>query len=296
MANASSEFDTCKAACTDTDCEDACEKSAVILAEKCPCRQNCFNGCPCQAYDCRPHTDSASDPVQDKQPVLTTPIDGLSLFQSDEFDSESGLWNKYSGNNINTANYQYENGDLKLLYTETEGVFEGHRQELQYQTVGPHHLNEQPVFGFWEARIKVDAIRNGRSCQFYILPEAYDLNPDDSTTDNTARKGAKIDILNQSVWGANKYNVGVQWDGLEDGTQSTTTTVDAAGLADDYHTFGLLWSQEKLEWYYDGDVVATDTDPDHIPNQERFCALHLSLDEISLTLRRLLSLEQNEKT
>ena len=65
-------------------------------------------------------------------PVLTSPIDGLSLFQSDEFDSESGLWNINSGSNLNIANYQYESGELKLLYTETEGVFEGHRQELQY--------------------------------------------------------------------------------------------------------------------------------------------------------------------
>ena len=144
----------------------------------------------------------------------------LYLWQSDEFIEESGLWNKFNGNNLHVDNYEYNSGSLHLIYSENNGQFFGARQELLFQPT-TSHLRHEPIFGFWEARILVDPIRRGRACYFYLIPEAYNLNPDNSTTDNTARKGARIDILNQSTWSNDKYNVGIQWGGLEDGLQTT---------------------------------------------------------------------------
>ena len=111
------------------------------------------------------------------------------------------------------GNYEYDGGVLKLKYVEKDGAYSGARQQLDYENQSSHtggHLHHEPLFGFWEARIQVDAIRNGRSCYFYLIPDGYDLNPDDSTTDSTAQKGAKIELLNQSVWGDNAYNVGIR--------------------------------------------------------------------------------------
>ena len=70
-----------------------------------------------------------------------------------------------------------------------DGSFNGHMRQLEFKTLTPRGI-DLPLYGFYEARIDVDAIRNGRSCQFYLIPEGYNLNPDDSTDDTTAKKGA----------------------------------------------------------------------------------------------------------
>ena len=87
---------------------------------------------------------------------------------------------------FNTENFLF---DLYLNLLKEDGSFNGHQRQLEFRSLTPRGI-QLPIFGFYEARIDVDAIRNGRSCQFYLIPEAYDLNPDDSTDDTTAKKGA----------------------------------------------------------------------------------------------------------
>ena len=35
----------------------------------------------------------------------------------------------------------------------------------------------------------------------------------------------------------------------------------AEGMHDGLHTYGLRWTKDRLEWYYDGDLVRTIDDP-----------------------------------
>ena len=111
--------------------------------------------------DCRSHVDSASAPVQGlgflfalrvtlipfnsavieflthvqaKQPNLTTPLaEPVHLFESDEFETEFGLWEliKESGNL--KENYSYQNGELSLKFTNDGDDFLGHLRQLDYQ-------------------------------------------------------------------------------------------------------------------------------------------------------------------
>ena len=74
--------------------------------------------------------------------------------------------------------------------------------------------------------------------------------------------------MSQSVWGDNKYQTTISWDDLSgNGLQSDGVNVDASGISTGFHTFGLLWSADKIEWFYDGQSVRTVTDPNLIPNQ-----------------------------
>ena len=74
--------------------------------------------------------------------------------------------------------------------------------------------------------------------------------------------------MNQSVWGDNLFQTGIQWDDLsENELASSTENVAASGISDGFHTFGLLWTAEKIEWFYDGESVRVVTDTDLIPNQ-----------------------------
>jgi len=38
-------------------------------------------------------------------------------------------------------------------------------------------------------------------------------------------------------------------------TKSTHLKVDGAGLAEEFHTYGLAWDEDELVWYYDGKLI-----------------------------------------
>ena len=53
-----------------------------------------------------------------KQPTVNVQLaEPVSLFQSDEFETETTYWNKIEGQKNLVENYRYENGELALLYT-----------------------------------------------------------------------------------------------------------------------------------------------------------------------------------
>ena len=129
------------------------------------------------------------------------------MFESDEFETEFGLWEliKESGNL--KENYSYQNGELYLKFTNDGNDFLGHLRQLDYQVnfeselkinfnqkASNHRDIDLPLFGYYEASIDVDSIRNGRSCQFYLVPQNFNLNPNgDDETDTTARKGSNFE-------------------------------------------------------------------------------------------------------
>ena len=122
-----------------------------------------------------------------KQPNVNVQLaEPVSLFQSDEFETETSFWRTIK----EPDNYRYENGELALLFTNEDGIFKGHARQLDFRVLKPRGV-DLPLYGFYEARIKVDSIRKGRSCQFYLVPKELNLNPDDSIDDKTARKGAR---------------------------------------------------------------------------------------------------------
>ena len=55
------------------------------------------------------------------------------MFESDEFETEFGLWEliKESGNL--KENYSYQNGELSLKFTNDGDDFLGHLRQLDYQ-------------------------------------------------------------------------------------------------------------------------------------------------------------------
>ena len=72
---------------------------------------------------------------------MTTPLsEPVHLFESDEFETEYGLWEliKESGNL--KENYSYQNGELSLKFTNEGDDFFGHLRQLDYQVISESKL------------------------------------------------------------------------------------------------------------------------------------------------------------
>lgn len=78
-------------------------------------------------------------------------------------------------------------------------------------------------------------------------------------TANTFNGGMEIDTMESlGIWGANKTQHAVHWDGY--GTQHQTTgwpNVITPTVGDGFHTYGVYWQPGMLEFYVDGARTAT---------------------------------------
>ena len=113
-------------------------------------------------------------------------------------------------------------------------------------------------YGYFEAKMHVPADRKGRACRIRLVAEdEFNLNPLGATGDATAKKGANIIMMSNSVWPNNQFSTGVQYWTTDTGDVNTDSfTVSSTDpLADTVHTYGLYWTPTKLEWYFDGVMV-----------------------------------------
>ena len=113
-------------------------------------------------------------------------------------------------------------------------------------------------YGYFEARVQVPTDRKGRACKLRLVAEnEFDLNPLGVTGDPTAKKGANIIMMSNSLWADNKFSTGVQYWTTDTGSGNTESVDIDAGdpLGGAVHTYGLYWTPTKLEWYFDGVMV-----------------------------------------
>lgn len=88
--------------------------------------------------------------------------------------------------------------------------------------------------------------------------------------DGTANDGAEYDII-ESNYTDNRYSNTMHYDGYEAGHKSQTTTISAPRLRDDwYHTFRMDWSPNTINFWYDGVIVYSISDPDLISDVPEF--------------------------
>ncbi|KCV83824.1 glycoside hydrolase family protein [Actibacterium atlanticum] len=93
--------------------------------------------------------------------------------------------------------------------------------------------------GYIEIRADVPD-EQGFLSAFFLLPEDGDWSAE---IDVFEILGNDADTLYTNVWN----------DGVDD-----SEAFDIAGLSDGYHTYGLLWTEDTIEWYVDGVLVRTE--------------------------------------
>lgn len=101
-------------------------------------------------------------------------------------------------------------------------------------------------YGYLEARIKIAKTAKGNHTAFWLQGE------NQSNVDNSAADGAEVDIF-ESAWVTNTTKAVVHYDGYGVDKKNHTIPFNVPNIHnEEFHTFGLLWTANSMDIYYDG--------------------------------------------
>jgi hypothetical protein len=101
-------------------------------------------------------------------------------------------------------------------------------------------------YGYLEARIKIAKTAKGNHTAFWLQGE------NQSNVDNSAADGAEVDIF-ESAWTTNTTKAVVHYDGYGADKKNHTIPFNVPNIHNEqFHTFGLLWTANSMDIYYDG--------------------------------------------
>jgi uncharacterized repeat protein (TIGR02543 family) len=109
-----------------------------------------------------------------------------------------------------------------------------------------------PTYGYIEARVKIADTTKDTHTAFWLQGANQD------NVDGTGNDGAEVDIF-ESAWTGNYTKSVVHIDGYGASHKSSTKQYTAPGLHSGYHVFGLEWTANSMNIYYDGVLKATYT-------------------------------------
>jgi len=126
-------------------------------------------------------------------------------------------------------------------------------------------------YGYIECRMKLPDKDKGHQGAFWL--QTY---PGVGQVGNEANDGAEIDIM-EAPKKTDNYKVTIHWDGYGSEHKSNGSWVNAQGIHSGYHVFGCEWSPAYLKFYYDGQLVWTETNVDHISDVAEFIRLSVGI-------------------
>ncbi|MFS4481560.1 family 16 glycosylhydrolase [Hyunsoonleella sp. 2307UL5-6] len=201
--------------------------------------------------------DDGDNPVKIAKPVLNSVnTNGWSMMLEDNFDKfEPTKWAKNNSTRSRNArpgiginqwfwrpeNVSYRDGNLILKSEKVAndvlhcgGIFSNNLFEFKY--------------GYIEARIDIAETYFGSHTALWLQGDNM------FNIDGTGNDGAEIDVF-ESAWIGDFTKSVIHIDGYGDAHKANTRRYDAPGIHSGYHVFGLLWDENKLEIYYDGEFM-----------------------------------------
>ncbi|MFD2725188.1 glycoside hydrolase family 16 protein [Hyunsoonleella rubra] len=103
-------------------------------------------------------------------------------------------------------------------------------------------------YGYIEAKINIAETMFGTHTALWLQGDNM------GNVDGTGNDGAEIDVF-ESAWVDNFTKSVVHIDGYGASHRANTRRWDAPGIHEGYHVYGLLWDENKLEIYYDGQFM-----------------------------------------
>lgn len=101
-------------------------------------------------------------------------------------------------------------------------------------------------YGYLEARIKIAKTAKGNHTAFWLQ------GANQGNVDNSAADGAEVDIF-ESAWTTNTTKAVVHYDGYGADKKNHTIPFNVPNIHNEqFHTFGLLWTPNSMDIYYDG--------------------------------------------
>lgn len=202
------------------------------------------------------------DPATPRNVQPTIVQDGLKsapsadwvLVFSDEFDwFNSAKWNKTVSDKSRSprwdkgiADWWYvadhvdiQNGKLRLKASKPD------HNTMYCGSVDSKDLFE-PQYGYLEARMQIAPISEAVHSAFWLQGQ------NQGNIDSSGADGCEVDIF-ESPYAADKVQTALHWDGYNIDTKGGWTQQwSSPGVHSGYHIFGLNWTPNSLEVYYDG--------------------------------------------
>jgi beta-glucanase (GH16 family) len=100
-------------------------------------------------------------------------------------------------------------------------------------------------YGYIEAKIDIAETMFGTHTALWLQGDNM------GNVDGTGNDGAEIDVF-ESAWVGNYTKSVVHIDGYGAAKKANTRQYETPGIHSGYHTYGLLWNEDMLEVYYDG--------------------------------------------
>jgi beta-glucanase (GH16 family) len=203
------------------------------------------------------------------EPNKTKTFDGnpYYLVWNDEFDGtilnqskwKTPTWQRLP-NNLMTQN--------ALSVTDGNLVLKAYEENNMYYTGSANTGGKMELtYGYYEARIKFAESR-GHWFTYWLDSK------NQSIVGNGGRDGVEIDIAEKPKLGGSIYNV-FHWDGYGADHKSIYNENIFPEIEEGFHTFGLLWTSTKYEFYYDGQKIWTVDE--NTPNGPGICQVPLYL-------------------
>lgn len=114
-------------------------------------------------------------------------------------------------------------------------------------------------YGYFEVRCKAPRLFGGWAA-FWMMPIDNFASDKEGSTLNTAIDGAEIDIFESPFYYDKKaretINHAIHYDGYGDNLKSVPKTgIKVKDLYDEFHTYGLEWTEQYYRFYVDGIVT-----------------------------------------
>jgi len=197
-----------------------------------------------------------------------------SLVFSDEFTGsslDSARWNavdQHRSPGNNGVDYWYKSDNVSVGGDRLDlGI-----SQLGADAYGGSRIDSQSKFSFTFGTIEVRALvppTVGHLGAIW-LQAVNGLTPG-GAVDGTARDGAEVDII-ESFSPADEYGITIHWDGYGADHQQSNEVVNAPGLhqKNRFHVYTTEWTSTRLDFFYDGTLVRSITDPDLISQVPEF--------------------------
>ncbi|GGD03738.1 hypothetical protein GCM10011368_01990 [Hyunsoonleella pacifica] len=179
---------------------------------------------------------------------------GWTLMFEDNFDKfEPTKWTK--NNSARSRNPRPGIGVNQWFWKPENVSYKGGNLVLKSEKVGSDAMNCGGVYtnnlfefkyGYIEAKIDIAETMFGTHTALWLQGDNM------GNIDGTGNDGAEIDVF-ESAWTGDFTKSVVHIDGYGASHKANTRRYETPGIHSGFHTYGLLWNEDMLEVYYDGE-------------------------------------------
>jgi beta-glucanase (GH16 family) len=186
----------------------------------------------------------------------SVPPKSYKLVWNDEFNGNSLDMTKWSHHWLGKRKLGYttedsikvDNGTLKIII---------HKEGDKYCSgMIDTHNKFETEYGYFEIRAKLPKIKGPQSA-FWLLSQNYgkDIGRPDIS-------GMEIDIMEYVKTTPGQVHFTTHWDGYSFNHKKNEFTLKYPSIEDGlWHTFGLLWTPDRYDFYVDGKLMHTKSNP-----------------------------------